>query len=150
MSALTAWPPDLTTEQLDHLTLLATSWALSHSLIYLPPVTLEKPPPPVPESVVHAPISLFPTPIPRQLFEKALALQRAYNILYARVTLDTAFLDEIMGSGGVSDVDDFSSALWTAWKQLRDEGVPPVREAPYHFALLLNRLPAAPPRHLSL
>ena len=135
MGALTAWPPDLTTEQLDHLTLLATSWALSHSLIYLPPVTLEKPPPLVPESAVHAPISLLPTPIPRQLFEKALALQRAYNILYARVTLDTAFLDEIMGSGGVADVDDFSSALWTAWKQLRDEGVPPVREAPYSTTL---------------
>ena len=130
MSALIAWPPDVTTEQLDQLTLLATIWALSHSLIYLPPFTPDKPPPTVPESAVHAPLSLFPTPIPRQLFEKALALQHAYNILYSRVALDTAFLDEVMGFGGVADVDDFSSALWTAWKQLRDEGVPPVRKAP--------------------
>ncbi|SRR6266702_2574624 len=131
MSTFTAWPPDITTEQLDQLTLLATTWALSHSLIYLPPFTPDKAPPLVPESAIHAPLSLFPTPIPRQLFEKALALQRAYNILYARIALDTAFLDEVMGSGGVADVDGFSSALWTAWKQLRDEGVPPVREAPY-------------------
>jgi glutathione synthase len=131
MSVFTAWPPEVPTEQLDQLTLLATTWALSHSLIYLPPFSPEKPPPSVPESVIHAPLSLFPTPIPRQLFEKALALQRAYNILYSRVALDTAFLDEVMGSGGVADVDDFSAALWTAWKQLRDEGVPPVREAPY-------------------
>ena len=131
MNTLTHWPPDATQEQLDQLTLLATTWALSHSLIYLPPFTPEKPPPPVPESAVHAPLSLFPAPIPRQLFEKALALQPAYNILYARVALDTTFLDDVMGSGGVADVDDFSSALWTAWKRLRDEGVPPVREAPY-------------------
>jgi hypothetical protein len=131
MSALTAWPPDVTVEQLDQLTLLATTWALSHSLIYLPPFTPEKPPPSVPESAVHAPFSLFPAPIPRQLFKNALALQPAYNTLYARIALDTAFLDEVMGAGGVADVDDFSSALWTAWKRLRDEGVPPVREAPY-------------------
>lgn len=131
MSTLTAWPPEVTLGQLDQLTLLATTWALSHSLIYLPPFTPENLPPQVPESSIHAPLSLFPTPIPRQLFEKALALQPAYNILYARVALDTAFLDEVMGSGGVADVDDFSSALWTAWKHLRDEGVPTVREAPY-------------------
>ena len=131
MSALTSWPPDVTVEQLDQLTLLATTWALSHSLIYLPPFTPEKPPPPVPESAVHAPFSLFPAPIPRQLFKKALALQPAYNTLYARIALDTAFLDEVMGAGGVADVDDFSSALWTTWKGLRDEGVPPVRETPY-------------------
>ncbi|KAF8272610.1 hypothetical protein EI94DRAFT_1769707 [Lactarius quietus] len=131
MSALTAWPPDVTTEQIDELTLLATTWALSHSLIYLPPFTPEKPPPPVPESAIHAPISLFPAPIPRQLFERALSLQPAYNVLYARIALDTAFIDEVMGSGGVADVDEFSSALWTAWKQLRDEGVP----APLHLGL---------------
>ena len=130
MSALTTWPPDVTSEQLDQLTLLATTWALSHSLIYLPPFTPEKLPPSVPESSIHAPHSLFPTPIPRQIFEKALTLQPAYNILYARVALNTAFLDEVMGSGGVSDVDDFSSALWTAWKHLRDEGVPTVSKAP--------------------
>lgn len=131
MSAFTAWPPNVTTEQLDQLTLLATTWALSHSLIYLPPFTLDKPLPPVPESAIHAPLSLFPTPVPRQLFKRALALQRTYNTLYARIALDTAFLDEIMGSGGVADVDDFSSALWTAWKQLRDEGVPP----PLHLGI---------------
>ncbi|KAH9015705.1 glutathione synthase [Lactarius hengduanensis] len=117
MSAFTAWPPNVTTEQLDQLTLLATTWALSHSLIYLPPFTLDKPLPPVPESAIHAPLSLFPTPVPRQLFKRALALQRAYNTLYARIALDTAFLDETMGSGGVAD--------------LRDGGVPP----PLHLGI---------------
>src|SRR5882762_6960941 len=108
MSVFNAWPPDITSEQLDQLTLLATTWALSHSLTYLPPFTPNKPPPPVPEYAIHAPISLFPTPIPRRVFENALALQRAYNVLYSRVALDTAFLDQIMGPGGVANVDDFT------------------------------------------
>ncbi|KAI0265685.1 glutathione synthase [Gloeopeniophorella convolvens] len=131
MSVFTSWPPDVSIEQLDQLTLLATTYALSHSLLYLPPFSSKSPPPPSPESAIHAPISLFPTPIPRRLFAQAVALQRAYNTLYARVTLDTAFLDEVMGPGGVADVDDFTRALWSAWKGLRDEGVP----SPLHLGL---------------
>ncbi|KAI0276758.1 glutathione synthase [Russula aff. rugulosa BPL654] len=131
MSVFTSWPPDVTTEQLDQLTLLATTYALSHSILYLPPISPEKPPPPAPESAILAPISLIPTPIPRHLFSKALAIQHAYNTLYARVALDTSFLDQVMGPGGVADVDDFTSALWTTWKMLRDDGVPP----PLHLGL---------------
>ena len=127
MSVFTSWPPNLTTEQLDQLTLLATTYALSHSILYLPPVSPEKPPPPAPESAVIAPISLIPTPIPRHLFSRVSDLQRLYNNLYAAVASDTSFLDQVMGPGGVADVDDFTSALWTTWKTLRDEGVPPVR-----------------------
>jgi hypothetical protein len=127
MSVFASWPPDVTTEQLEQLTLLAATYALSHSLLYLPPASPENPPPPSPESAIHAPISLIPTPIPRHIFAQALTLQRAYNTLYARIALDVSFLDQIMGPGGVADVDDFTSALWSAWKQLRDDGVPPVR-----------------------
>ena len=115
------WPPNLTPAQLSYLTLLATSFALSHSLLYLPPHTPESPPPPAPSSAIHAPLSLFPTPIPRKLFEHARTLQRAYNILYARVAMDTKFLDEVMGARGVADVDEFTSELWKAWKSTRDE-----------------------------
>ena len=129
MSVFTSWPPDATTEQLDQLTVLATTYALSHSILYLPPISPEKPPPPTPESAILAPISLIPTPIPRRLFFKALTLQHAYNTLYARIALDTSFLDQVMGPGGVADVDGFTSALWTTWKTLRDDGVPPVRRA---------------------
>ena len=143
MSVLTSrsWPPDITTEQLEQLTLLATTYALSHSLIYLPLVSPDKPLPSAPESVIHAPISLIPAPIPRHLFSRALTLQRAYNTLYARVALDTSFLDHLMGPGGVSDVDDFTSALWSAWKKLRNEGVPTVCKSFFPFCyVLMNRL----------
>lgn len=128
MSAFTSWPPYLSTEQLEQLTLLATTYALSHSLLYLPPPSpADKRPPPAPESAIHAPVSLIPAPIPRRIFSRALNLQRAYNTLYARVALDVSFLDQVMGPGGVSDVDDFTFSLWSAWKKLRDEGGPPVR-----------------------
>jgi hypothetical protein len=152
MSVFTSWPPDVTTEQLDQLTLLATTYALSHSILYLPPVSPEKPPPPAPESAIFAPISLIPTPIPRHLFANALTLQRAYNTLYARVALDTSFLDQIMGPGGVSDVDDFISALWTGWKKLRDKGFPPVRGESCPVPLCADEIDllAPSPRPLSL
>jgi glutathione synthase len=152
MSVFTSWPPEVTTEQLDQLTLLATTYALSHSILYLPPVSPEKPPPPAPESAILAPISLIPTPIPRHVFAKAQNLQRGYNTLYSRIALDTSFLDDVMGPGGVADVDDFTSALWSAWKKLRDEGVPPVRGTGCLIPSCADKidLPASPPRPLSL
>jgi len=109
-------------------------WPLQNSLF-----------PPAPESAIHAPISLIPTPIPRHLFSQALNvllnLQRAYNTLYARVALDVSFLDDVMGPGGVADVDDFTSALWSVWKRLRDEGVPPVCGGIASFRRVLTKAP---------
>jgi glutathione synthase len=152
MSAFTSWPPDLTMEQLEQLTLLATTYALSHSLLYLPPPSPDRRPPPAPESAIHAPVSLIPAPIPHPIFSLALNLQRAYNTLYARVALDVPFLDQVMGPGGVSDVDEFTFSLWSAWKKLRDEGVPPVRKTSSVLFCFDGRTypPATPSRPVSL
>jgi len=79
MSAFTSWLPDSTTEQLERLTLLATTYVLSHSLLYLPPRSPDKRPPPAPESAIHAPVSLIPAPILRGIFTQSLNLQRVYN-----------------------------------------------------------------------
>ena len=54
-------------------------------------------------------------------------LQSTYNVLYSRIAMDEAFLDEIMGEGGVASVDDFTGELWRRWKQLRVEGIVQVR-----------------------
>ena len=81
--------------------------------LYLTLVSPDNPPPSAPESAIYAPISLIPAPILRHLFAQTLTLQRAYNTLY-RVALDTSCLDHLMGPGSVSDVDDFTSALWSA------------------------------------
>ena len=116
-----SWPPQLSQVQLEELTVHATSYALSHGLLYLPPVL---PLPSVPSAAIHAPLSLFPSPLPRRLFEQAKKLQEIYNVLYSRVALDEEFLDRVMGAEhGVGKVDDFTGQLWKGWKALRDEGI---------------------------
>ncbi|KAF7323690.1 Glutathione synthetase [Mycena kentingensis (nom. inval.)] len=116
-----AWPPTLSDSELSELTLLATTYALSHSLLYLPPAEQQ---PPIPAAAIHAPLSLFPSPIPRRLFDLAKQLQSTYNLLYARIATDTDFLDRVMGAEqGVGQVDEFVGQLWSGWKRLRDEGL---------------------------
>ncbi|KAI0036289.1 glutathione synthase [Vararia minispora EC-137] len=140
------WPPALTSAQLDALTTAATTYALSHSLLYLP---LSPPaPPPHPASAIHAPLALFPTPIPRALFSTAQRLQRAYNTLYARVALDAAFLDAVMGAGGVADVDEFTGALWETWKAVRDDCVQPLQLGLFRSDYLLHQPTADEPVRL--
>lgn len=120
-----SWPPSLPKEQLEALTLYATTYALSHGLLYLPPADRQ---PTVPSAAIHAPISLFPSPIPRALFEHGRKIQRIYNVLYARIAMDDEFLDEVMGAEkGVGKVDDFIGQLWMGWKRLRDIGLAQVR-----------------------
>lgn len=134
-SILSEWPPSLSKDQLEALTLYATTYALSHGLLYLPPTL---PQPPAPTASIHAPLSLFPSPFPRRLFQQAQKLQSTYNVLYARIAMDEEFLDNVMGAvHGVGQVDDFVGTLWTGWKQLRDEGRPQVCKA----ALSLNITP---------
>ncbi|KAL5524243.1 GSH2 [Sanghuangporus sanghuang] len=113
------WPPHLTDTQQSHLTQLATTYALAHGLLYLPPSSSSSTP--APTSAIHAPLSLFPSPISRNLFQDALQLQKIYNVLYARIALDEEFLDSVMGE--VAQVDEFTGQLWRSWKTLRDEGI---------------------------
>ncbi|CDO69537.1 hypothetical protein BN946_scf184785.g42 [Trametes cinnabarina] len=120
-TSLPQWPPNVTDEQRSALTLLATTYALSHGLVYLPPVDVQ---PPVPASAIHAPLALFPSPFPRNQFELAKGLQRKYNVLYARIAMDEAFLDNVMGAEkGVGRVDEFTGHLWRLWKRLREQGI---------------------------
>jgi hypothetical protein len=115
MSALPVWPPSLEDAQREHLTVLASTWALSHGLVYLPVSPTER------GTAIHAPFTLLPTPFPRSLFERAQTIQKAYNVLYSRIALDWDFLDSVMGdNGGVADVDPFTRDLWKTWKKIRN------------------------------
>ena len=122
---LPPWPPSLSQAQLDELTLQATTYALAHGLLYLPPHSESSTPPSlIPASAIHAPFALFPTPFPRHLFEHAMKLQKIYNVLYARVASDEAFLDRILSvDTGVGKVDEFVGSLWRIWKDVRTEGL---------------------------
>lgn len=47
-----------------------------------------------------------------------------YNLLYARVAMDTQFLDTVMGAeAGVGKADEFTGTLWRGWKSIREHGV---------------------------
>lgn len=116
-----SWPPALTPEQQAILVQKATTRALATGLLYLPPgYPLETPPP---QAAIHAPLSLFPAPFSRESFRFAQYIQSLYNVLYSNITMDTAWLDEIMGAEkGVGRVDDFIGQLWRGWKTMRDNG----------------------------
>lgn len=132
-SPLASWPPAITEEQLEALTLQATTYALSHGLVYLP---VAKEQPPAPTSTIHAPLALFPSPVPRSLFKRARELQRTYNVLYARIATDVTFLDRVMGAEeGVGRADSaFTGELWRRWKRVRDEGIDRVCASPCPLA----------------
>lgn len=119
MSDIPAWPPELSKEQLEKLTLYATTYALSHGLSYLPAGRQ----PVIPTAAIHAPFALFPSPFPRRLFEKARKLQRSYNILYARIAMDVEFLDQVVYAEGLGEADSFIGQLWGRWKQLEEAGL---------------------------
>lgn len=120
-----SWPPQQTPEQLQALSLVATTYALSHGLLYLSPShSLSNTQPPIPAAAIHAPLSLFPAPFPRAQFQAARRLQSVYNLLYGRVAMDTHFLDTVMGAeAGVGKADEFTGTLWRGWKNIREHGV---------------------------
>ena len=128
------WPPKLSEEQRRELAIQAATYSLAHGMLLIPkPAHGEEDIKSAksdqtlgPSSAIHAPVSLFPSPFPREHFELAKRLQKAYNVLYARVAMDELFLDGIFS---VIIADDFIARLWKIWKDLRGEGMTQVRAA---------------------
>lgn len=56
-----------------------------------------------PVAVVHAPISVLPTPFPRASFDKARAAATLFNKLIDRVALDDEYLQKTLASAGQYD-----------------------------------------------
>ncbi|KAG1777324.1 glutathione synthase [Suillus placidus] len=134
------WPPQLTPEQLEALTLAATTYALSHGLLYLPPSqSPSNTQPRIPTTAIHAPLSLVPAPFPRAQFQAARGLQSVYNVLYARIAMDTQFLDTVMGAEeGVGKADEFTGTLWRGWKKIREHGMLPLHLGLFRSDYLLH------------
>ncbi|GAA5916563.1 hypothetical protein JCM8208_007703 [Rhodotorula glutinis] len=115
------WPPQLDGAQEQAVLDLASDYALAHGLV-LRPVASSPSSPLSLTTGIHAPYSLYPSQLPRHLFQQALDLQPAYNELYARVTADDAFLERVVG-GAVSKVDEFQGRLYELWKTVKAEGI---------------------------
>ena len=99
---------------------LASDWSLSHGLVLRPVGSASSPPSTT--SSIHAPYSLYPSPFPRKLFDQAKELQEIYNSLYASVTVDKDFLEDVVG-GAVALVDEFQGRLYEIWRTVEKEGV---------------------------
>lgn len=125
-SELPDWPPSSTSaSSLNELVSLARDYALSHSIVYRPLLLPSSSPNgggSFHTSVIHAPFALYPSPMPRRLFERALNVQKAYNALYACIAADWQFLEKVVG-GNVSKVDEFQGQLWSIAETVRREGV---------------------------
>lgn len=73
-----------------------------------------------PELVTYAPFTLFPTPVPKAVFQQALDVQTYYNILVDKISQNADFLEEALAS--TVEVDDFTARLFKIHKQVLKEG----------------------------
>ncbi|XP_076015443.1 glutathione synthetase [Genypterus blacodes] len=72
------------------------------------------------ELVTYAPFTLFPTSVPKAVFQQALAVQTHFNTLVDKISQDTDFLEEALAS--TVEVDDFTARLFAIHKQIVKEG----------------------------
>lgn len=72
------------------------------------------------EVVSYAPFTLFPTPVPKDVFLQALAVQTHYNTLVDKISQDPDFLQEALAS--TIAVDDFTARLFRIHQQVLKEG----------------------------
>ncbi|KAI0396943.1 glutathione synthetase-like protein [Xylariaceae sp. FL0594] len=115
------YPPDITADEGARLAGVAKDWALAHGLTVRPPpavVAIEADPHGILATAV--PVTLFPSPFPRVCFEQGIAVQKAYNELYASISQDEEFLAWIVKE--IGDSDDFITELWKVHLRVKEEG----------------------------
>ncbi|KAI1892780.1 hypothetical protein AGOR_G00137050 [Albula goreensis] len=72
------------------------------------------------EVVTYAPFTLFPSPVPRVLYNQALAVQTHFNLLVDKISQDSKFLHETLAS--TVKVDDFTARLFRIYTHVLEEG----------------------------
>ncbi|KAG4260497.1 glutathione synthetase [Fusarium proliferatum] len=113
MASLTdgRYPPNLKTEEKDALIETVKDWSIGNGLAVRPPPTViaaEADPKSI--TAINVPVTLFPSPFPKQCFAQGKAVQKIYNELYASVSRDEEFLAQVVKE--VSDGDEFIRNLW--------------------------------------
>lgn len=119
MSSLKGYPkfPDVTKEKLERELLPEVfQWAISNGLTIYPPDFK------ISEAQV-APITLFPTPLPRKAFEDAIDVQKSFNSLYAKISQNhNGWLEEESEKLAKSD-PEFTGKLWEIYKRAKEHGI---------------------------
>ena len=91
------WPPESTEEQLDYLAQTVKDWTIYNGLTVRPnPAFVSDESNPNHVLATNAPVSLYPSPFPRKMFEQAQSLQKVYNELYSAIASDQGWLTGIV------------------------------------------------------
>ena len=90
------YPPKISPARQTDLVTRVNDWAMAHGLVVRsqPPSTETKEN--VPPSCKPAAVTLFPSLMPKPLFEQAKDAQKAYNLLYSRIAADEEWLGEVI------------------------------------------------------
>lgn len=108
--------PSLNEQQLQRLVYEVTQFGLSNGLIMYPPA------PYLNYQPVLAPITIYPTPLPRDQFLKSLDIQLIYNKLYANIVSENEWLTNIIKTLSSSD-KDFTGKLWDCYLKALNNGI---------------------------
>ena len=91
------YPPPITDRQTHFLLSEIKDWSILNGLAVRPSQSfVPKEVDPSRSLAVTAPVTVFPSPFPRQCFVEACEIQQAYNQLYAAVAADEKWLSEIV------------------------------------------------------
>ena|SRR2546430_15980492 len=91
------YPPELNSEETEYLISAIKDWSIVNGLAVRPATTLIKPEAD-PNGILAttAPVTLFPSPLPKSCFDEALAIQKAYNELYSAIVQDEDWLKGVI------------------------------------------------------
>lgn len=91
------YPPDLSSAQQKFLVTAVKDWAIQNGLAVRPsPAVISTEADSNGVLATNAPVTLFPSPFPKECFEEATALQEIYNKLYAAITCNEEWLGNIV------------------------------------------------------
>ena len=115
------YPPELSPQEEQYLLSNLKDWSIAHGLAVRPAPSFVQPSQD-PSGVLAstAPVTLFPSLFPRSCFEQGLAIQKAYNELYAAIARDEPWLKSIVEE--LVGVDDFVAKLWQTHLEVKKDG----------------------------
>jgi glutathione synthase len=92
-----SYPPPLTPSEQEKLVQTIKDWSIANGFAVRPAPSV------VPEEsnphgivAVNAPVTIFPSPFPKQCFVQGRTIQKAYNALYSAVSRDEEFLEQVV------------------------------------------------------
>jgi glutathione synthase len=97
MSDPRRYPPEFNQAQEAYLLSNLVDWALAHGLVVKPPLSLiSQDQDALSVLATPAPVTLFPSLLPRSCFEYALEIQKHYSELYSAIARDEIWLKGIV------------------------------------------------------